>query len=155
MGSTPNRRQEWLVRLVLYPAAIALIALWWHQHQARADDDGVRPAVRVIRLAGATSQGWAVTTHVAGRRPTTIQTVLRFTYPDGSARDGLALDYRDVVTTAGAHVVTDTRLDRAAVIDGQNVVAHIRSDSRAGVDSWRGTITARRRSTASPVARGA
>jgi hypothetical protein len=71
MGRAPNRRQEWLVRLLLYPAAIALIALWWHQHQAAADD-GARPVavathpaahewVKPVALWGQTSQGRRVT----------------------------------------------------------------------------------------------
>jgi hypothetical protein len=146
MGTAPHRRLEWLVRLVFYPAAIALIALAWHERQASADDDGARPAVRVIELVGGTSQGLGVVAHVAGRRPTTLRADLDFACPSGSPQDFQRLNYGDVVSgarevaAAGAHVVTDTHLDHA-LVGGRPAVVRVRSDSRAGPTSWRGTIT--------------
>lgn len=45
----PSRRQVWIVRLVFYPLAIGLIAIAWHQRQARAGEDGAaRPVVRAV-----------------------------------------------------------------------------------------------------------
>jgi hypothetical protein len=85
MGPTPNRRLEWIVRLVFYPAAITLIALAWHERQASADDGGqpvTAPAPwRVTRTfyTGSTGQGMEMTGQTVDGRPGELSMALRFT----------------------------------------------------------------------------
>jgi hypothetical protein len=60
----------WLVRLVLYPLAIVLIAAVWHQRSADRSGDAPAPVVAppTARWTGATSGGGAIAARtVAGR----------------------------------------------------------------------------------------
>jgi hypothetical protein len=144
MPAAPSRRLEWAVRLVLYPAAIALIALWWHQHhatqRAEAADGGVR-------LVGRTSQGERMTARLVAGMPDRFELRIRYHCPSGSGKE----DYSNL----DSHVVggsdrvggdrIGTRIDRVAMVGlnpGWSGRFTIHSDGRYTATSWRGTLAA-------------
>ena len=146
MPAAPNRRLEWVVRLVLYPAAIALIALWWHQHhaaqRAEAADDGVK-------LAGRTSQGERMTGSLVAGMPDRFALSVRYRCPPGGgAKD---FTFGDVHTVGGGHdrIAGDrvqTRVDRYAwprrLNPGWTATYTIHTDGRFTATAWRGTLIA-------------
>jgi hypothetical protein len=140
----PNRRQEWLVRLLLYPAAIALIALWWHQHQAAADDGG---GGKVVQLVGRTSQGEVMTGELRDGRPDRFTVRVRYHCPSGGTqpdyvhgdvhglREPDRIDGDRVRTRVDGYVMTGLR-------PGWGGTYTFHTDGRFTATSWRGTVTA-------------
>lgn len=144
MGTAPNRRLEWIVRLVFYPAAIALIALAWHERQASADDGG---GGKVVRLVGRTSQGEVMTGELRDGRPDRFAVRVRYHCPSGSTQPDYVHNdvhgLRDPDRVDGDRV--RTRVDDFAQRElrpGWSGTYTIHTDGRFTATSWRGTVTA-------------
>jgi hypothetical protein len=158
MPSAPTRRLEWIVRLVLYPAAIALIALWWHQHHAAQRAEA---AADGVKLAGRTSQGERMTGWLVAGTPDRFELRIRYRCPPGGGkRDYVWTDAHTVGSgqdrVAGDRVLTgvDDYTLQERLNPGWTGTYTIHTDGRYTADTWRGTLTAVTTYTYQPDPRG-
>jgi hypothetical protein len=139
----PNRRLVWAVRLVLYPAAILLIALWWHGHHA-AKAVAQEPE-QGIALTGRTSQQVAMSGRLRDGAPRSFELPIRYACP--TDRPELAHFVLQDLHTLGPgdridrdRVTTTIRGARIIYDNGWTGVYGVWTDGRFDRRSWRGTL---------------
>lgn len=100
-AAPPSRRLVLLTRLALYPLAIALIALWWHQRHAGA---AVRSRAAVTTLRGTTGQGLGMTAWSLDGALAGYQTKIRLTCPGNHPElDGMWVSYSEPIDLGRLH----------------------------------------------------
>jgi hypothetical protein len=133
-----------MVRLLLYPAAIALIAFGWHERRARAD---ARARTAVLELRGTTSQRLAMTAVVAGGVLDGYSTKVRLACPANHPElTGLWVYHRQAL--ADGHFVVRGQAIRGESAritytweDGMQGRGDTRVDARLDGSSLRGTLS--------------
>jgi hypothetical protein len=138
----PNRRLVLAVRLILYPAAILLIALWWHGHRAKASAEG--PDLGTA-LTGSTSQHAAASGRIRDGAPRSFDIPIHYACPAGWP--GLAhFVLRDLHTVRPGDQIDRNRVatsvDGARIIyaNGWTGVYGVWTDGTFDQRSWRGTL---------------
>jgi hypothetical protein len=106
MGS--HSRLVWVVRLVFYPTAIALIAFAWRERRADADPNGggawspARVGSHLATYSGRTSQGEPITASVSNGRLVAFDTHLRCTVPSAPRLAPMRLRWGAIVPARGS-----------------------------------------------------
>jgi hypothetical protein len=139
-----DRRLVWTVRLVLYPAVLALLAFAWHQRRA---DAAVKTRSETVTLRGISSQRLAVTASVTSGWLESYRTTVRLTCAGGrpelarlSAYDWQNVD-RGQLRISG-HRISATRTGERFTWKGGLVgTATARIDARLDGSSLRGVLS--------------
>jgi hypothetical protein len=139
----PNRRLVLLTRLVLYPLAIGLIVIWWHQHRATADS---QDRDQGIVVTGLTSQDMPMTGRIRDGQPLTFDLVIHYVCPADRPELG-HFTLHDTHTVGGAdqihgHVIsTSVHGVRLTYANGWTGVYDVQTAGSFDARSWRGTLS--------------
>jgi hypothetical protein len=144
VAAASDRRLIWIVRLVLYPAAVALIALWWHGHRAPAASADVDEGTA---LSGRTSQGEPMTAWIRDGAPRRFRVLVHYTCPadrpelaNYSLPEEHLLGGDDQIEPHA--MVTDVRGWRYRHRNGWDGVLALHTSARWSPASWEGTLDA-------------